>query len=131
MYGVTIILQVIMSSSISSGIYDEHDPKELDSNNDGAGPAEEVFTFDSGSDPDEDPDFMSNDDDLDDFQPFALPDFGDDDIPSEDDVLALPLSYMTSLALDTPNVSILLCSYLFPAFPLAAIPMKIGRSSSS
>ncbi|MFS7963303.1 hypothetical protein Hanom_Chr08g00736511 [Helianthus anomalus] len=33
---------------------------------------------------------MSDDEDLDNFQPFALPEFGDG-IPSEDDVLALPL----------------------------------------
>ncbi|MFS7987638.1 hypothetical protein Hanom_Chr11g01025261 [Helianthus anomalus] len=52
------------------------------------------------------PDFMSNDDDLDDFQPYALLDFGDDDIPPEDDILALPLSYMTNPALDTPDIHV-------------------------
>ncbi|MFS7968924.1 hypothetical protein Hanom_Chr09g00803161 [Helianthus anomalus] len=78
-----------MSSSESSGLIDDYDPMELVSDN-GVVPTDEVFTSDTDSDPEEDPDFMSDDDDLDDFQPFALPDLADGDVPPVDDVLTLP-----------------------------------------
>ncbi|MFS7966883.1 hypothetical protein Hanom_Chr09g00779191 [Helianthus anomalus] len=77
-----------MSSSESSDLSDEHDHMELVSD-DEIGPVEEVFTSDTDSDPDEDPDFVSDDDALDEFHPFALPDFTDDDIPLEDGVDAI------------------------------------------
>ncbi|MFS7986872.1 hypothetical protein Hanom_Chr11g01015361 [Helianthus anomalus] len=62
----------IMSSS-QSGLSDTDDPMVI-----GSGTSEpEIFT----SDTDSDPEMMSDDDD--DFQPFALPDFGDD-VPHAD-----------------------------------------------
>ncbi|MFS7978405.1 hypothetical protein Hanom_Chr10g00915111 [Helianthus anomalus] len=62
-----------MSSSEGSNVYDDLDPMELVSD-DEYGPGVEIITSDSESDPEEDPNFLSDDDDMDDFQPFALPD---------------------------------------------------------
>ncbi|MFS7893598.1 hypothetical protein Hanom_Chr00s001007g01671291 [Helianthus anomalus] len=67
-----------MSSSESSGLSDEHNPMAIVSIDEVAH-TPEIFTSDSKSDPE-----MMSDDDLDDFQPFALPDFGDD-VPIVDD----------------------------------------------
>ncbi|MFS7945061.1 hypothetical protein Hanom_Chr06g00519531 [Helianthus anomalus] len=89
-----------MSSSKSSGLSDEHDPMVIVSN-DEVSPVPEVFTSDTDSDPD--PELMCDDEDLDDFQPFALPDFGDD-IPFEDGHVVEPIP--------------------IHAIPLAAIPAE-------
>ncbi|KAF5798012.1 hypothetical protein HanXRQr2_Chr07g0287691 [Helianthus annuus] len=84
-----IMLQVHMSSS-ESGLSEDQDPMAVVSDDEVAS-APEVFTSDTESDPE----ILSEDDD--DFQPFALPDFGDD-IPFVDDVLAAGLRlYATNL----------------------------------
>ncbi|KAJ0600112.1 hypothetical protein HanRHA438_Chr03g0114361 [Helianthus annuus] len=70
----------MVSSFESSGLSDEHDPMAIVSDNEVAH-APEVFTSDSESNPE----MMSDDDDLDNFQPFALLDIGDD-VPFVDDV---------------------------------------------
>ncbi|MFS8033824.1 hypothetical protein Hanom_Chr17g01574131 [Helianthus anomalus] len=112
-----------MSSSESSKLLDDYDPMELVSN-DEVVPAEEVFTSDTDSDPDEDPDFLSDEDDLDDFQPFALPDLTDDDIPLVDDVLALPLPIHDQLIIGHPNGEHIVEPIPIPVIPLAVIPME-------
>ncbi|MFS7895984.1 hypothetical protein Hanom_Chr12g01125691 [Helianthus anomalus] len=58
-------------SSSESGLSDTHDPMAVVSD-DEVMPAPEIFTSDTESDPD----MLSKDED--DFQPFTLPDFGDD-----------------------------------------------------
>ncbi|MFS7963298.1 hypothetical protein Hanom_Chr08g00736461 [Helianthus anomalus] len=65
------MLQVLMSSSLSSGMSDEHDPMAIISDDEVA-PIPEKITSDSESDPK----LMSNDEDLDDFQPFPYPNLG-------------------------------------------------------
>ncbi|MFS7986911.1 hypothetical protein Hanom_Chr11g01015821 [Helianthus anomalus] len=122
------MLQVHMSSSESSGLSDEHDPMAIVSYDEIA-PIPEIFTSDSDSDPD--PDLMSNDEDLDDFQPFALPDFGDDNIPLEDDVLALPLPIHDQIIIGHPMESMWLSPYLFMPSRLLLFPLSIGHSSST
>ncbi|MFS7936186.1 hypothetical protein Hanom_Chr05g00412551 [Helianthus anomalus] len=112
-----------MSSSESSRLYDDHDPMELVSD-DEVGPAEEVFTSDTDSDPKEDPDLMSDDDDLDDFQPFALPDLADGDIPLVDDVLALPQLIHDQLIIGHPDGENIIESIPIPAIPLSVIPLE-------
>ncbi|MFS8023696.1 hypothetical protein Hanom_Chr16g01454491 [Helianthus anomalus] len=91
------MLQVHMSSSESSGLSDEYDPMALVFDDEVA-PVAEVFMSDSESDPE----MMSDDEDLDDFQPFTLPDFGDE-IPLEDHVLTLPLPIHDQLIIGHPD----------------------------
>ncbi|MFS7967695.1 hypothetical protein Hanom_Chr09g00788761 [Helianthus anomalus] len=88
------MLQVLMSSSESSGLSEEHDPVAIVSDDEVA-PEPEIFTSDSESDPK----ILSDDDD---FQPFALPDFGED-IPIIDDVLAFPLPIHDQLIIGHPD----------------------------
>ncbi|MFS7928840.1 hypothetical protein Hanom_Chr04g00325521 [Helianthus anomalus] len=88
-----IMLQVHMSSS-GSGLSEDHDPIAVVSD-DGIAPDPEVFTSDTESDPE-----MLFDDE-DDFQPFALPDFGDDasfadGIPVDDVLSFFPSPYSRS-----------------------------------
>ncbi|KAJ0588585.1 hypothetical protein HanIR_Chr04g0176301 [Helianthus annuus] len=64
---------------------------------------------------------MSDDDDPNDFQPFALPNFGDD-IPFIDDVLALPLPIQDQLIIGHPDGEHIVEPIPIPAIPLAAIP---------
>ncbi|MFS8021399.1 hypothetical protein Hanom_Chr16g01426951 [Helianthus anomalus] len=85
-----------MSSLESSSLSKEHDPMAIISDDDIA-LVPEIFTSDSESDPE----IMSDDEDLDHFQPFALPDFGDD-IPFVDVVLALPLPIHDQLIMGIP-----------------------------
>ncbi|KAF5789868.1 hypothetical protein HanXRQr2_Chr09g0376291 [Helianthus annuus] len=113
------MLQVIMSSSESSGLSEEHDPMAIVSDDEIA-PVPEIFTSDSKSDPE----MMPDDEDLDEFQPFALPDFGDDDIPLEDDVLALPLPIHNQLIIAHPDGEHVVEPILIHAIPLAAIPVE-------
>ncbi|KAJ0805250.1 hypothetical protein HanPI659440_Chr02g0047631 [Helianthus annuus] len=80
-------------------------------------PAPKIFTFDSETDPE----LMSDDNDLDDFQPFALPDFGDD-IPFVDDVLAFPLPIHDQLIIGHTDGEHLVEPIPIHAVPLAAIP---------
>ncbi|KAJ0796276.1 hypothetical protein HanPI659440_Chr04g0160331 [Helianthus annuus] len=80
-------------------------------------PAPEVFTSDTESDPE-----MLSEDDKD-FQPFALPDFGDD-IPFVDDVLALPLPFHGQLIIGHPDGEHLVELIPIDAVPLAAIPSE-------
>ncbi|KAJ0752565.1 hypothetical protein HanPI659440_Chr09g0325851 [Helianthus annuus] len=107
------MLQVIMSSSESSGLSEEHDPMAIVSDDEIA-PVPEIFTSDSKSDPE----MMPDDEDLDEFQPFALPDFGDDDIPLEDDVLALPLPIHDQLIIAHPDGEHVVEPILIHAIPL-------------
>ncbi|MFS7932407.1 hypothetical protein Hanom_Chr04g00367511 [Helianthus anomalus] len=71
------MLQVYMSSS-ENGLSEEHDSMVIVSDDEVA-PIPEVLTSDTESDPE----MMSDDDD--DFQPFALPEFGDD-VPIADGI---------------------------------------------
>ncbi|MFS7950265.1 hypothetical protein Hanom_Chr07g00581261 [Helianthus anomalus] len=112
------MLQVLMSYSESSGMSDEHDPMAIVSDDEVAH-APEILTSDSESDPE----MMSDDDDLDDFQPFALPDFGDDD-PFVDDVLALPLPHHDQLIIGHPDGEHLVEPIPIYAIPLVAIPVE-------
>ncbi|KAJ0502430.1 hypothetical protein HanHA300_Chr11g0412781 [Helianthus annuus] len=66
---------------------------------------------------------MSDDDDLDDFQPFALPNFGDD-IPFVDDVLAFPLPIHDQLIIGHPDCEHIVEPIPIHAVPLAAIPAE-------
>ncbi|MFS7946905.1 hypothetical protein Hanom_Chr06g00541861 [Helianthus anomalus] len=91
------MLQVLMSSSESRGLSNEHDPMVIVSDDEVAH-TPEIFTSDSETGPE----MMSDDDDLDDFQPFALPDFGDD-VPFNDDVVALPLPIHDQLIIGHPD----------------------------
>ncbi|MFS7986931.1 hypothetical protein Hanom_Chr11g01016041 [Helianthus anomalus] len=59
---------------------------------------------------------MSDDDDLDVFQPFALPDFGDD-IPFVDDVLAFPIPIHDQLIIGHPDGE-----HLVEPIPIHAVP---------
>ncbi|MFS7952883.1 hypothetical protein Hanom_Chr07g00612131 [Helianthus anomalus] len=106
-----------MSYSESSGIYDDHDPFEYE-------PAVEIFTSDSDSDPEKDLDFMLDDNDLDDFQPFALPDRADDDVPLVDDVLALPPQHHDQIITRHPEGEHIVEIIPFPPFLLTAIPYE-------
>ncbi|KAM0067665.1 hypothetical protein Hdeb2414_s0002g00063971 [Helianthus debilis subsp. tardiflorus] len=97
-HAMIIMLQVLISSS-ESGLSDEHDPMEVVSDDEIA-PEPEVFTSDMESDPN----MIS--DNGDGFQPFALPDFGDD-IPGADilidDVFALPSPVHEQLIIGHPD----------------------------
>ncbi|MFS7938130.1 hypothetical protein Hanom_Chr05g00435811 [Helianthus anomalus] len=88
------------------------------------GPAEEIFTSDTDSDPEEDLDFISDDDDLDDFHPFALTDPASDDVPLVDDVLALPPQLPDQLNIGHPDGEHIVQVIPFPVFPIAAIPYE-------
>ncbi|KAJ0765871.1 hypothetical protein HanPI659440_Chr08g0308771 [Helianthus annuus] len=107
-----------MSSFERSGLLEEHDPMAIVSDDEIA-PAPEIFTSDSETDPE----LMSDDDDLDDFQPFALPDFGDD-IPFIDDVLAFPLSIHDQLIIGHPDGEHIVEPILIHVVPLGAIPAE-------
>ncbi|KAM0036436.1 hypothetical protein Hdeb2414_s0014g00426371 [Helianthus debilis subsp. tardiflorus] len=66
---------------------------------------------------------MSDGDDLDDFQPFALLDFGED-VPLIDDVLAFHLPIHDQLIIGHPNGEHLVEPIPIHAIPLAAIPTE-------
>ncbi|MFS7996447.1 hypothetical protein Hanom_Chr12g01130111 [Helianthus anomalus] len=113
-----IILQVLISSSESSGLTEEHDPMAIVSDDEEA-PIPEILT----SDTDNGPEMLSDDDD--DFQPFALPDFGDDvpfanDVPV-DDVLVFPFPIPGQLIIGHPDGEHLVAPIL-DVVPLVAIP---------
>ncbi|KAJ0699675.1 hypothetical protein HanOQP8_Chr10g0358691 [Helianthus annuus] len=107
-----------MSSSKNSGISEEHDPMAIVSD-DEVTPAPEIFTSDSETDPK----MMSDDDDLDDFQPFALPNFGDD-APFVDDVLTFPLPLHDQLIIAHPDGEHIVESIPIHAISLATIPAE-------
>ncbi|KAJ0752152.1 hypothetical protein HanPI659440_Chr09g0321091 [Helianthus annuus] len=107
-----------MSSSESSGLSDEHDPMAIVSDDEIA-PAPEVFTFDSETDPE----LMSDDDDPDEFQPFALPNFGDD-IPFVDDILTFPLPIHDQIIIGHPDGEHLVEPIPIDVVLLAAIPAE-------
>ncbi|MFS7919062.1 hypothetical protein Hanom_Chr03g00208481 [Helianthus anomalus] len=95
-----IMLQILVSSS-KSGLSEEYNPMGIVSDDDEVALAPEVFTLDTESDPD-----MISDDN-DDFQPFVLPDFGDD-IPVVvdvliDDTFALPIPDQDHLIIGHPD----------------------------
>ncbi|MFS7936603.1 hypothetical protein Hanom_Chr05g00417531 [Helianthus anomalus] len=79
------------------------------------------------SDSDTDREIMYDEGDLDDFQPFALRDFGDD-VPFFDDVLALPLPIENQLIIGHPDGEHLVEPIPIHAIPLAAILLRIGLS---
>ncbi|KAJ0796269.1 hypothetical protein HanPI659440_Chr04g0160261 [Helianthus annuus] len=110
------MLQVLLSSS-ESGLSDDHDPMVVVSDDEIA-PEPEVFTSDTESDPD-----MISDDE-DDFQPFALPDFGDDirdaDILIED-VFALPVAVHEQLIIGHHDGEHIVAPIL-DVVPLVVIP---------
>ncbi|KAF5782437.1 hypothetical protein HanRHA438_Chr11g0508471 [Helianthus annuus] len=98
-HAMIIMLQVHMSSS-ESGLSEDHDPMAVVSDDEIA-PDPEVFT----SDTENDPDMLSDDED--DFQPFALPDFGDntpfaDGVPV-DDIFAIPIPIHDHLIIGHPD----------------------------
>ncbi|KAL9997320.1 hypothetical protein Hdeb2414_s0007g00243841 [Helianthus debilis subsp. tardiflorus] len=110
--------QGIMSSFESSGLFDKHDPMAIVSHDEVAH-VPEIFTSDSKSDPE----MMSDDDDLDDFQPFALPDFSDD-VPFVDDVLALPFPLHDQLIIGHLDGEHLVEPIPIHAIPLAVVPAE-------
>ncbi|MFS7912106.1 hypothetical protein Hanom_Chr02g00125961 [Helianthus anomalus] len=94
-----IMLQVPLPSS-KSGLSDAHEPMAIVSY-DEIVPELEIFMLDTESDPD----MLSDDED--DFQPFALPDFGDDapiadGIPI-DDAFAFPAPIKDHLVIGHPD----------------------------
>ncbi|KAJ0447748.1 hypothetical protein HanRHA438_Chr17g0815811 [Helianthus annuus] len=112
------MLQVLMSSS-ESGLFEENDPMGIVSNDDEVAPTPEVFTSDTESDLD-----MISDNE-DDFQPFALPDFGNA-VPDADDILindvfALPIPIHDHLIIGHPDGEHLVAPIL-DVVPLVAIP---------
>ncbi|KAM0042074.1 hypothetical protein Hdeb2414_s0011g00373841 [Helianthus debilis subsp. tardiflorus] len=111
------MLQVHMSSS-ESALSEEHDPMAIVSD-DEVEPIPEVFTSDTESDPE----MLSDDDD--DFQPFALPDFGDDapfaDGVPVDDGFALPIPIHDHLIIGHPDGEHLVAPIL-DVVPLVAVP---------
>ncbi|KAJ0475843.1 hypothetical protein HanRHA438_Chr13g0584911 [Helianthus annuus] len=107
-----------MSSLVNSDMTEEYDPMALVSDAEVAS-APEIFTSDSEADPE----LMSDDDDPDDFQPFALHDFGDD-IPFVDDVLAFPLPIHDQLIIGHPDGEHLVKPIPIHAIPLTAIPAE-------
>ncbi|KAJ0468602.1 hypothetical protein HanIR_Chr14g0698461 [Helianthus annuus] len=102
-------------SSSENGLSDIDDPMALASDSESA-PEPEILTSDTESDPD-----MISDDE-DDFQPFALPDFGvdlplADGIPDEDPIVApIPVH-------DHPDGEHAVAPILAPV-PLATIPLE-------
>ncbi|MFS7998730.1 hypothetical protein Hanom_Chr12g01157361 [Helianthus anomalus] len=108
----------IMSSFESISLSDEHDPMAIISDDEVAH-VPEIFTSDSESDLE----MMSDDDDLDDIQSFALSDFGDD-VPFVDDVLALPLPPHDQLIIGHSDGEHLVELIPIHAIPLAAIPSE-------
>ncbi|KAJ0810163.1 hypothetical protein HanPI659440_Chr01g0023581 [Helianthus annuus] len=112
------MLQVLISSS-ESGLSEEHDPMAIVSDDEVAPIPEFFFTSDTESDPE----ILSDDDD--DFQPFALPDFGDDvpfvDGVPVDDIFALPIPIHDHLIIGHPDAEHLVAPIL-DVVPLVAIP---------
>ncbi|KAJ0847685.1 hypothetical protein HanPSC8_Chr13g0548111 [Helianthus annuus] len=111
------MLQVPMSSS-ESGLSDAHNPMAIVSY-DGIVPEPEIFTSDTESDPD----MLSEDED--DFQPFTLPDFGDD-APIADgilveDIFALPAPIHDHFIIGHPDGEHIVAPIL-DAVPLVVIP---------
>ncbi|MFS7968242.1 hypothetical protein Hanom_Chr09g00795171 [Helianthus anomalus] len=112
-----IMLQAPMSSS-ESGLFDAHDPMAIVSD-DEVVPEPEIFTSDTESNPK----MLSDDDD--DFQPFALPDFGDhaplaDRIPVED-LFDYPAPIHDHLIIGHPDGEHIVAPILDPV-PLMVIP---------
>ncbi|MFS7935537.1 hypothetical protein Hanom_Chr05g00404681 [Helianthus anomalus] len=79
-----------MSSSKSSYVYDDDEPMELMSD-DEIGPIVEIIYSDSEMDPDEDPEYMLDEED---FQPFAFPNGIMEDDALVDDVLPFRLHHL-------------------------------------
>ncbi|XP_022019681.1 actin cytoskeleton-regulatory complex protein PAN1-like [Helianthus annuus] len=107
-------------SSSESGLSDTIDPMAIVSN-DEIVPEPEIFTSDTESNPE----MMSDDDD--DFQPFALPDFGDDvphadGLPDEDPFL-IPIPDQDHLILGHLDGEHVVVPILAP-LPRAAFPLK-------
>ncbi|MFS7904889.1 hypothetical protein Hanom_Chr01g00041331 [Helianthus anomalus] len=107
-------------SSSESGLSNTIDPMAIVSD-DEIIPEPEIFISDTESDPE----MMSDDDD--DFQPFALPDFGDDvphadGIPGEDPFL-IPIPVQGHLILGHPDGEHVVAPNLAP-FPLAVFPFE-------
>ncbi|KAM0014273.1 hypothetical protein Hdeb2414_s0016g00495781 [Helianthus debilis subsp. tardiflorus] len=112
-----IMLQAPMSS-LESGLSDAHDPMAIVSD-DEIVPEPEIFTSDTESDPE----MLSDDDD--DFQPFTLPDFGDDapladGIPVED-LFDFPAPIHDHLISGLPDGEHIVAPILDPV-PLVVIP---------
>ncbi|KAJ0522009.1 hypothetical protein HanRHA438_Chr10g0455251 [Helianthus annuus] len=111
------MLQAPMSSS-ESGLSDAHDPMAIVSD-DEIVPEQEIFTSDTESDPE----MLSDDED--DFQPFSLPDFGDDapiadGIPVED-LFDFPAPIHDHLIIGYPDGEHIVAPILDPV-PLVVIP---------
>ncbi|MFS7948731.1 hypothetical protein Hanom_Chr06g00563341 [Helianthus anomalus] len=116
-HAMIIMLQVPMSSS-ESGLSNDHDPIAVVSDDEVA-LEPEVFISDSVS-------YLEMlSDDEDDFQPFALPDFGDDapiadDIPI-DDIFAFPAPIQDHLIIGPPDGEHIVAPILDDV-PLVVIP---------
>ncbi|KAM0070640.1 hypothetical protein Hdeb2414_s0001g00015461 [Helianthus debilis subsp. tardiflorus] len=107
-------------SSSKSGLSNTDDPMAIVSADEIA-PEPEIFTSDIESDPD----MLSDDDD--DFQPFALPDFGDDlpladGIPDEDPFV-IPIPVHDHLIIGHPDGEQVVARIL-ALVPLMVIPPK-------
>ncbi|MFS7893722.1 hypothetical protein Hanom_Chr00s001055g01673291 [Helianthus anomalus] len=105
-------------SSSESGLSDAYDPMVVVSD-DEVMPEPEIFTSDTESDPE----MLSEDED--DFQPFALPDFGDDiliadDIPVENPV-EIPAPIHDHLIIGHPDGEHIVAPIL-DVVPLVVIP---------
>uniref|UniRef100_A0A251U2A0 Uncharacterized protein n=1 Tax=Helianthus annuus TaxID=4232 RepID=A0A251U2A0_HELAN len=101
-------------SSSESGLSDTDDPMAIVSDDEIA-PEPEIFTSDTESDPD----MLSDDDD---FQPFALPDFGDD-LPLADGILdedpfVVPIPVHDHLIIGHRNIVAPILTFV----PLVVIP---------
>ncbi|KAJ0792925.1 hypothetical protein HanOQP8_Chr01g0023481 [Helianthus annuus] len=101
-----------------SGLSDTYDPMAIVSD-DEIVPEPEIFTLDTESDPN----MLSDDED--DFQPFALPDFGDDapiadGIPIED-IFALPAPIHDHVIIGHPDGEHIVAPIL-NVVPLVVIP---------
>ncbi|XP_022000585.1 uncharacterized protein LOC110898137 [Helianthus annuus] len=108
-------------SSSESGLSDIDDPMAIVSDDEIA-PEPELFTSDTESDPN----MLSDDDD--DFQPFALPEFGDDllladGIPDEDPFV-IPIPVHDHLIIGHPDGEHVVAPILAPV-PLMVIPPEV------
>ncbi|XP_022030714.1 BCL-6 corepressor-like protein 1 [Helianthus annuus] len=106
-------------SSSESGLSDTDDPMAMVSDDEIA-PKPEIFTSDTDSEPDMIPD------DEDDFQPFALPDFGDDlpladGIPDEDPFV-IPIPVHDHLIIDHSDSEHVVALILAPVPLMVILP---------
>ncbi|MFS7953948.1 hypothetical protein Hanom_Chr07g00624621 [Helianthus anomalus] len=113
-----IVMSQAHMSSLESGLSNAHDPMAVVSD-DEVMPAPEIYTSDIESDPV----MLSKDED--DFQPFALPDFGDDlpiaDGFPDEDPFDIPAPVYDHLIIGHPDGEHIVAPFLDPV-PLVVIP---------